>query len=412
MGRKVMPQIWRFFLHYLLISLLLLSCSTSVNSNTQASDVPTHKNNEDVVKFQSDMGKPVVVVVSEDEQDNNVYKSQIAADPNVVHAESDIMNEAVIVKTEEINEQINEDVVDNKIEVDSTAAEVLKAEVNNNIVDQVIDSSNVNPGMQNDEDQKKINLGILNQRLEKNDEYKQKLKHRRKIAHDQKLREDQKVEQEEKQDKTETKDAIKDDKVEVKENVDSSQSNEDKAEDKENINTKQVAEDNKESDETDKKASEPETQTDSEKPDVETKESESENEVSEEKTEEPETEEKEKEEKIEVKEETENPALEVDSIQSFEEWKKNQIKEEKEEEQINTDSGKVSKPVIRTKKTQVNYASPDCGSKILSSNPEAQHISAVLSENKDVYMLNPCSANIWFNVELCEAVQVQQIQLV
>ena len=30
-----------------------------------------------------------------------------------------------------------------------------------------------------------------------------------------------------------------------------------------------------------------------------------------------------------VKEETENPALEVDSIQTFEEWKKNQINEEK-----------------------------------------------------------------------------------
>merc|ERR1719376_526287 len=89
----------------------------------------------------------------------------------------------------------------------------------------------------------------------------------------------------------------------------------------------------------------------------------------------------------------------------------NQINEEKEEDQTNVDAGKVIKPVIRTKKTQVNYASPDCGSKILSSNPEAQHISAVLSENKDVYMLNPCSANIWFNVELCEAVQVQQIQL-
>merc|ERR1712096_183255 len=223
--------------------------------------------------------KPVVVVVSEDEQDNNVYKSQVA-DSNVVHAESDIMNDAVIVKTEEVNEKINEDIVDNKIEVDATAAEVLKAEVTNNIVEQanVIDSSNVNAGMQNNEEQKKINLGILNQRLEKNDEYKQKLKHRRKIAHDQKLREDQKVEQEEKQDKTETKDAIKDDKVEEKENVDSSQSNEDNTKDKENINTKQVAEDNKESDETDKKVPEPETQTDSEKPDVETKESESEKE--------------------------------------------------------------------------------------------------------------------------------------
>merc|ERR1712096_125447 len=279
MGRKVMPQIWRFFLHYLLISLLLLSCSTSVNSNTQASDVPTNKNNEDVVKFQSDLDKPVVVVVSEDEQDNNVYKSQVA-DSNVVHAESDIMNDAVIVKTEEINEQINEDVVDNKIEVDSTAAEVLKAEVTNNIVEQanVIDSTNVNAGMQNNEDQKKINLGILNQRLEKNDEYKQKLKHRRKIAHDQKLREDQKVEQEEKQVKTETKDEVKDDKVEVKENVDSSQSNEDKAEDKENINTEQVTEDNKESDETPEKSSQPETQTESEKPEAEAKESEAESE--------------------------------------------------------------------------------------------------------------------------------------
>ena len=43
------------------------------------------------------------------------------------------------------------------------------AEVSNNIVEQanVIDSSNVNAGMHSNEGQKKINLGILNQRLEK-----------------------------------------------------------------------------------------------------------------------------------------------------------------------------------------------------------------------------------------------------
>jgi len=35
-----------------------------------------------------------------------------------------------------------------------------------------------------------------------------------------------------------------------------------------------------------------------------------------------------------------------------------------------------------------------------------QHISAILDENKDMYMLNPCSASIWFVVELCEPIQV------
>ena len=52
------------------------------------------------------------------------YKLQ--PDLNVVHAESGIMNEAVSVKTEQTsNEQINKDIVDNKIEVDPTTAEVI-----------------------------------------------------------------------------------------------------------------------------------------------------------------------------------------------------------------------------------------------------------------------------------------------
>ena len=42
-----------------------------------------------------------------------------------------------------------------------------------------------------------------------------------------------------------------------------------------------------------------------------------------------------------------------------------------------------------------NYASIDCGAKVVAQNPEAQNPDAVLKENKDLYLLNPCSVDIW-----------------
>nr|XP_018667956.1 SUN domain-containing ossification factor-like isoform X2 [Ciona intestinalis] len=111
----------------------------------------------------------------------------------------------------------------------------------------------------------------------------------------------------------------------------------------------------------------------------------------------------------EEKQNEENVKLEVDSIQSFEEWKKKQI-QDREEAAVKVTSQSPPR-AIRTKKTQVNYASQDCGAKILTQNPEAKHVSAILDENKDMYMLNPCSANIWFVVELCEPIQIRQLQV-
>ncbi|NXR98283.1 SUCO factor, partial [Oxylabes madagascariensis] len=40
-----------------------------------------------------------------------------------------------------------------------------------------------------------------------------------------------------------------------------------------------------------------------------------------------------------------------------------------------------------------------------------QSTSAILMENMDLYMLNPCSTKIWFVVELCEPVQVKQFDI-
>jgi len=105
----------------------------------------------------------------------------------------------------------------------------------------------------------------------------------------------------------------------------------------------------------------------------------------------------------------ENMKLEIDSIQSFEEWKKNQMAGMDDTKVADDQKSPTLK--IRTKKTQVNYASQDCGAKILSHNSEADHTFAILDEDKDYYMLNPCTANIWFVIELCEPIQVRQIQM-
>ena len=40
-----------------------------------------------------------------------------------------------------------------------------------------------------------------------------------------------------------------------------------------------------------------------------------------------------------------------------------------------------------------------------------QNSQDILSENKDAYMINPCSATIWFIVELCELVSVRSLEI-
>lgn len=69
--------------------------------------------------------------------------------------------------------------------------------------------------------------------------------------------------------------------------------------------------------------------------------------------------------------------------------------------------GKVPSLKLRAK----NYASPDCGAKIIASNGDATNTGAVLSQSSDEYMLSTCGNRIWFVVELCEAVQAQKVEL-
>uniref|UniRef100_A0A8C5Y1Y9 SUN domain-containing ossification factor n=1 Tax=Microcebus murinus TaxID=30608 RepID=A0A8C5Y1Y9_MICMU len=101
-----------------------------------------------------------------------------------------------------------------------------------------------------------------------------------------------------------------------------------------------------------------------------------------------------------------------EDIPTFDEWKKKVMEVEKEKSQsMHPSSNGGSHATKKVQKNRNNYASVECGAKILAANPEAKSTSAILIENMDLYMLNPCSTKIWFVIELCEPIQVKQLDI-
>ncbi|KFM65473.1 Protein osteopotentia-like protein, partial [Stegodyphus mimosarum] len=93
-------------------------------------------------------------------------------------------------------------------------------------------------------------------------------------------------------------------------------------------------------------------------------------------------------------------------IPSFNEWKEGELT--KQEQSVTTENRRNPKRLSRRK---LNYASAKCGAKVLVSNPEARHKMAVLNEKADEYMLNPCRVTTWFVVELCDTIEITQVEL-
>ncbi|EMS11779.1 Sad1 / UNC family protein [Entamoeba histolytica HM-3:IMSS] len=56
-----------------------------------------------------------------------------------------------------------------------------------------------------------------------------------------------------------------------------------------------------------------------------------------------------------------------------------------------------------------NYASDDCGAKVIATNSKACGSNNLLNSNKDEYYLSPCQDNIHFVVELCQTIQLHQV---
>ncbi|KAH8412817.1 hypothetical protein KR009_005885, partial [Drosophila setifemur] len=109
----------------------------------------------------------------------------------------------------------------------------------------------------------------------------------------------------------------------------------------------------------------------------------------------------------------------------FSEWAQKQMEAEASREQAieleqqvvnksaqrrnNTGSASRKPPMLKLRSK--NYASPDCGAKIIASNEGSNHVSYVLTQSRDEYMLSTCDSRIWLVVELCEAIQAQKVEI-
>ncbi|CAK9832934.1 SUN domain-containing ossification factor [Anthophora retusa] len=104
-----------------------------------------------------------------------------------------------------------------------------------------------------------------------------------------------------------------------------------------------------------------------------------------------------------------------EDIPSFSEWTQKRLEEaEKKKTHPNAsvqNSGAPTRGIGGIKVRSKNYASPDCGAKIVAANPEAHSAKNILVSTRDEYMLNTCTSRIWFVVELCEAIQAKKIEL-
>ncbi|XP_054751756.2 SUN domain-containing ossification factor-like [Lytechinus pictus] len=112
---------------------------------------------------------------------------------------------------------------------------------------------------------------------------------------------------------------------------------------------------------------------------------------------------------------TDHDVIKTDEMPSYDEWREKKLQQAKEDFDRELGQGErnpAPTPKFNLNENSKNHASADCGSKILGTNPEAQSPSAILNSNRDIYMINPCSAkSIWFTVELCEPIQVKLIEL-
>ena len=71
----------------------------------------------------------------------------------------------------------------------------------------------------------------------------------------------------------------------------------------------------------------------------------------------------------------------------------------------------VTVPLENHEKTKFNYASFDCGAVVTASNDEAKHATSILSNAKDAYMLNPCDAKKYVEIELCQDILITSLRL-
>ena len=104
-----------------------------------------------------------------------------------------------------------------------------------------------------------------------------------------------------------------------------------------------------------------------------------------------------------------------------EERKREEERKKKEEERrkhVEQPQPKIDSPNIReinpqsvSLRMKKNFASTDCGAKVIAANVESDGSGNIITASKDEYMLNKCTNKGWFVVELCESIKAHKIEM-
>lgn len=70
-----------------------------------------------------------------------------------------------------------------------------------------------------------------------------------------------------------------------------------------------------------------------------------------------------------------------------------------------------SEPPASPVSHMVNYASIDCGAQVTETSPQTKNRMAILTGNRDAYLLSPCKQDMFYGIELCQEILVTQLQL-
>ncbi|CAI5439260.1 unnamed protein product [Caenorhabditis angaria] len=124
--------------------------------------------------------------------------------------------------------------------------------------------------------------------------------------------------------------------------------------------------------------------------------------------------------------ETAKKEEELKTIDNFDEWTKkrravNNQQQQQQQQQQNQGQATIvqnyeKKPeeVLTPTRPTRNFASKECGAKIIAANPEAENAKAVVNEKDiDDYMRNPCESakEKFIVIELCETIQVKKLAI-
>jgi len=87
------------------------------------------------------------------------------------------------------------------------------------------------------------------------------------------------------------------------------------------------------------------------------------------------------------------------------------VKEEESDDHVPHDDDDKLDNLLSEREWKKNFASVECGAKLIKSSPNIKHANHLINKNLDEYMMNECKEETFFIIELCETIKLLRVEL-